>query len=173
MAYKPSEIRKVRKPDVLGPNLVPMMNLFIVIIPMLITMVVSVNLAMIEIAIPTAQESAGDGGNGNEGIGGGGIDNLIRVTILQEKFLISVDNKTIKEIPVIANEGVIKYDYVELDNQISILKERYKQQDMVEILPDATILFDTLLRSIDICKFNGFPNITYLTAETKVFKVNK
>ena len=54
MAYGPSKNRSASDSEPREPNLIPIMNLFIVVIPMLMTIMVSVHLAMIEITLPTS-----------------------------------------------------------------------------------------------------------------------
>ncbi|MDD3051426.1 MAG: biopolymer transporter ExbD [Candidatus Cloacimonetes bacterium] len=174
MAFKPSELRKIRREDFQGPNLTPIMNLFIVIIPMLITMVVSVNLAMIEIAIPTASEVIEDSSEGPGAEASNGAETAtIRLALTQEGFVLMVDEQMYTEIPLRAeNQQGKRFDYLSLDKELKDLKSKYEAQNNIEILPDPAIVFDVLMRSIDVCKFRGFKDITYLTTETRIIQVN-
>jgi len=79
--------------------------------------------------------------------------------------------KKVVKIPALDTTTIpARYDYITLDEKISELKAEHERQTTVEILPDPSVKFDTLLRSISICKENGFPNIKYLTATTKYFQ---
>ncbi len=160
MAYGPSRSRSRSLRETRSPNLIPIMNLFIVIIPMLMTIMISVRLAMIEITLP----AQGSGEQEEPAVS----PSTLTLVLYPDRFEIKVEKR----------EGVIKipqnssglYDYVSLDQEIYSLKQRFPDQQTVEILPDPNVKFDTLLRSIDICKSNSFPNIKYLTTQTKFYK---
>lgn len=162
MAYKPSETRRLKREGFKEPNLIPIMNLFIVIIPMLITMVVSVNLAMLELSLP--------GGKGN-GQGGGEKTIRLTITLTNNGFVIheGKENKPL-EIPLRNAQEEKKYNFVELDKIVSNLKNNHPDVTTMEILPAPDVKYETMLKTIDLCKYNGFTNITYLTVKPKYFK---
>ena len=165
MAHGPSKSRSRSQSELREPNLIPIMNLFIVIIPMLMTIMVTVHLAMIEITLPT------------EGAGNGDVDSqeqledlprVITLALLPDRFEIMVEG--IEDIITIPQLSAGTYDYFTLDKNIARLKISNEKQGTIDILPDPSVKFDTLLRSIDICKSNNFPNIKYLTSSTKFYK---
>lgn len=159
MAYGPSRSRSKSLRESRSPNLIPIMNLFIVIIPMLMTIMISVRLAMIEITLPSqggTQEAVEE------------PPKTLTLILYPDRFEIKVEKKNdLIKIPMLADST---YDYVELDKEIAKLKAENPSQFVMEILPDPNVKFDTLLRSIDICKTNDFPNIKYLTTKTKFYK---
>ena len=165
MAYGPSKNRSRSQNEPREPNLIPIMNLFIVVIPMLMTIMVTIHLAMIEITLPT--ESAGGGGDNTEEQ----LEELpkvITLALLPDRFEIMVEGT--EDIITIPQLSAGTYDYFSLDMYIARLKENNENQGTIDLLPDPTVKFDTLLRSIDICKSNNFPNIKYLTSSTKYYK---
>ena len=167
MAYGPSKNRSRSQNETREPNLIPIMNLFIVIIPMLMTIMVTVHLAMIEITLPT--ESAGGGGNDEaEEQLEEDLPKVITLALLPDRFEIMVEG--IEDIITIPQLSAGTYDYFTLDENISRLKKGNENQGTIDLLPDPSVKFDTLLRSIDICKSNNFPNIKYLTSATKFYK---
>ena len=166
MAYGPSKNRSRSQSEPREPNLIPIMNLFIVIIPMLMTIMVTVHLAMIEITLPT--DSAGGGGGDEEQELLEDLPKVITLALLPDRFEIKVEG--IDDLIIIPQLSVGTYDYFALDANIARLKKGNEKQGTIEILPDPTVKFDTLLRSIDICKSNNFPNIKYLTSATKYYK---
>ena len=167
MAYGPSKNRSRSQNETREPNLIPIMNLFIVIIPMLMTIMVTVHLAMIEITLPT--ESAGGGGADEvqEQLEED-IPKIITLALLPDRFEIMVEG--IEDIITIPQLSAGTYDYFTLDENIARLKKSNENQGTIDLLPDPSVKFDTLLRSIDICKSNNFPNIKYLTSATKFYK---
>lgn len=167
MAYGPSQNRSRSQYEPREPNLIPIMNLFIVIIPMLMTIMVTVHLAMIEITLPT--ESADGGGGGDDAQEQlEDLPKIITLALLPDRFEIMVEG--IDDIITIPQLSTGTYDYFTLDANIARLKENNENQGTIELLPDPTVKFDTLLRSIDICKSNNFSNIKYLTSLTKYYK---
>ena len=165
MAYGPSKNRTGSRHEAREPNLIPIMNLFIVVIPMLMTIMVSVHLAMIEITLPT-QAGGGEGDETEEQIEE--PPKVITLALFPDRFEINVEGeKKVIEIPHLSPG---RYDYVTLDKNIAELREKHPKQGTIEMLPDPAVKFDTLLRSIDICKTNNFPNIKYLTAATKYYR---
>ncbi|MDP8268170.1 MAG: biopolymer transporter ExbD [Candidatus Tenebribacter davisii] len=168
MAYGPSQNRSRSQNETREPNLIPIMNLFIVIIPMLMTIMVTVHLAMIEITLPS--ESAGGGGGDDvaqeEQIED--IPKIITLALFPDRFEIKVEG--IDDVLKISQLSYGVYDYFSLDKNIARLKEDNENQGTIELLPDPSVKFDTMLRAIDICKSNNFPNIKYLTSSTKYYK---
>ncbi len=165
MAYGPSKNRSESQHEPREPNLIPIMNLFIVLIPMLMTIMVSVHLAMIEITLPTSS-SGGGAGSGEEQVED--IPRVLTLALFLDRFEIKVEGvEKVVEIPQLAPG---KYDYATLDMNLAQLDEDNPNQGTMEILPDPDVAFDTLLRSIDLCKTNNFPNIKYLTASTKYYQ---
>jgi biopolymer transport protein ExbD len=170
MALAPSKSRNLLKKPPKEPNLIPIMNLFIVIIPMLMTIMVSVHLAMIEINLPT--DVGGGGGDEEQLEEPEELPAVITLALYPDRFEIKVeDEKDVNKIPALDTTTIPAiYDFAALDELMSTLKEDHEKQETIELLPDNAVKFDTLLRSIDICKSNGFSNIKYLTASTKYFK---
>ena len=164
MAYGPSRNRSRSQSEPREPNLIPIMNLFIVIIPMLMTIMVTVHLAMIEITLPT--DSAGGGDEDTEQLED--LPKVITLALLPDRFEILVEG--VEDIITIPQTSAGKYDYFMLDSNMARLKDSNENQGTIDLLPDPTVKFDTLLRSIDICKSNNFPNIKYLTSSTKYYK---
>ena len=163
MSYGPSQIRKLSGKEPREVNLIPIMNLFIVIIPMLMTIMVSAHLAMLEITLQTGA-GAGDGGEELTEE----PPKTISVGLYSDRFEILVEGES-KERKIPKQEDG-SYNYVELDKQLSALKAEHEEQNTVQILPDSNLIFDVLLRSIDICKSNDFPNIKYMTSQKKLYR---
>ncbi len=165
MAYGPSKNRSESQHEPREPNLIPIMNLFIVLIPMLMTIMVSVHLAMIEITLPTSS-SGGGAGEGEEQVED--IPRVLTLALFLDRFEIMVEG--VEKVVAIPQLAPGKYDYSTLDMNLAQLDVDNPNQGTMEILPDPDVAFDTLLRSIDLCKSNNFPNIKYLTASTKYYQ---
>ncbi len=155
MAYRPSESRKGGKWESKELNLIPIMNLFIVVIPMLLTIIVMTHMAMIEISLPT-QAGATDAQDteekeveakllaitpdGFELFTPGGEEDGINLPILNSE----------------ATDAIQKYDFYRLDQEIAKLKKDNEDLKAIGVMPDPRVSFETLLTTIDIAKSNGF-----------------
>ena len=168
MAHAPSKIRNLNRDNSKGLNLIPIMNLFIVIIPMLMTIMVSVHLAMVEIVLPKKGMATNAMNEEQE------KPKTLRLNILTDAFeiLIVEDERTIN-IPVLDNStNPAEFNFLRLNDELMKLKEEFPDQPTMEILPDPDVKYDTLLRSIDVCKINDFPNIRYKLMTTKYYKAS-
>lgn len=173
MAYRPTQSRSKSKYEPQEPNLIPIMNLFIVIIPMLMTIIVSVRLAMVQITLsaPPAEDEQGQGGGGGEEQNEEDLPKAITLGLLQDRFEIRVEGENdVLQISKLENG---QYDWLTLDENIARLKEEHEDQNVIEVVPDPLVKFDTLLRSIDVCKTNDFPAIKYKTVETKYYRAGQ
>lgn len=140
-------------------DLVPVMNLFITVIPMLLIITVSMHLALLALNIDPGGGSDGNGGNG----GGGGEDVMkIEVIIQVDHFEIREGGEVTANIPAVqVSEGVYKFDFFALDKALSEAKERNEDIFVISVMPFDPVLYDTLLRTIDICKHNSFYEVSY------------
>jgi len=169
--YKgPSKERRLSQKEQRHPNLIPLMNMFIVIIPMMMMIMVSVHLALVGINLPVAEGGGGSELEQEEEE----LPKTITLALLTDRFEIMVEGtKEVNKIPLLeSGSGSLNYDFISLDQNINLLKKENEKQTTIEILPDPQVKFDILLRSIDICKNNGFPNIKYLTVSKKYYQAN-
>jgi len=165
MAYRPSEGRNQKKqtpPEL--PNLVPLMNLFITIVPFLLTIVIISQVAMI--ALNFSSPASGGSGGSSKGIGGSGPE--VKVIIMASEgnqlypgFEIRDWNgKTIS----IRNKGDLgTYDFVTLNNSLAEIRKSFSS-DQISVVVYPDVMYGTLIQTIDLCKQNGFPNVIYKPA---------
>ncbi len=166
--YKgPSGSRKIVRATSKDLNLIPIMNLFITIIPMLLVITVTVKMAMVEI-----QMSANNAAQGNEEQKEEEEEDKIetlKLAIFEDRFEIiyNDDNSKVKKIPVIDPSATIvtqRYNLFELDKELAEFKKKNKDQNEITILAAGNVNFDALMASVDVCKVNEFPSINYESA---------
>jgi biopolymer transport protein ExbD len=164
-SYAPSQRRRTSSDYGKEPNLIPIMNLFLVLIPMLMTMMVSVHLAMLGI-----NYSAGGAGADAEGGETEEIES-ISLKIMMNSFDIIVGENEPIEIATLENTGeTVIYDFPKLDETLIELKENAPEQNTIVIMTEPDVLFDTLLRTIDLCKYNGFPSVKYISVQKQLLR---
>ena len=138
-------------------NLIPIMNLFIVIIPMLLMITVTVHMTILSLNL-----MASSGGGPGDGEGGGGSDEFrIELILYPDRFELVEGSSAPTVIPLKEVRGVKQHDFTSLYNLILETKERHPDVGVIRIMPHDDLFYGTLVKAIDICKFNGFPEVIY------------
>jgi hypothetical protein len=166
MTYRPSEGRQQKKqtpPEM--PNLVPLMNLFITIVPFLLTIVVISQVAMVGLNFSTpGGVVSGSGGSGS----GPGPSQEIKLIVMASEGNQLFPGFEIRgwnggSTAIRNTNGGATYDFVTLNNTLTKIDKDLNLDDITIIVyPD--VLYGTLIQTIDLCKANGFPNVIYKPA---------
>ena len=166
MANAPSQNRKLTKKKPQDLNIMPIMNMFLVIIPMLLMMMVTVNLAMLAIDYSASSNAANSGAD--KGKDKKKDKGALTIKIMMDKFQIDFGLKKKKpiDIPLIDEGNVKKYDFLKLDEKLTEIKksDKYKDEKNIFVLTDPDVIYDTLIKTIDLCKQDGFVNVKYISA---------
>lgn len=166
--YRPSARRKQKGSSVpQEPNLVPIMNLFLTIIPFLMLMIVISQISLIAMNF-----SSGTGGGSGAG-GGGDEKKLIEIHLMAKEhpsglfpgMEIREPDGTIRKLPVV--NGM--FDYTSLNSLLVDLKAGHPDTNEIKLVVHPEVLYDTLIRSIDLCKANGFTSVHYANPRNKYF----
>jgi biopolymer transport protein ExbD len=142
-------------------DVTPILNVFIVIIPMMITMMVMIQISYISLSL-----SAGGGG----GAGAGEKLKVVKVVLYNDKIEIQEEGSKGAIIPTYVDNGRTKYDFIALDTAITAVKQRNPNLLNIKVVPYPDVAYETLIRSIDICKLDGFPKVTYSIPETRFYQ---
>jgi biopolymer transport protein ExbD len=129
-------------------DLTPMMNLLMVLIFFLMSMAVFTQIAVIDFSLPPAQAQ----GTGN--------DNApkeldISIVVTQSGFQIVGTGKKLDMIPK-ARE---KYQFDKLRLLLKAIKFQYPSQNSVVLVFDSSILYEDIIKFMDICRESQFPDI--------------
>ncbi len=170
MAYKPS-LRGTRiSSDPVEPNMAPIMNLMVVLIPLLLTSAQLIKISVIELNLPPAKgASAVEENKPKEKE----LKLDLAVTITNKGFYLSSSTAILKtgdgpSIPL--NNG--EYDYAMLAEKLFEIKKkaagRFKDNNSVIIQAEPNIAYQTLVSTMDasrLIKMNGekmslFPNVS-------------
>ena len=142
-------------------NLIPIMNLFITIIPMLLMITVTVHLAFLSLNL-TASGTAGTG-DVESTAGSDQRMKEIKLVLYIDRF--EIHEEGVRESIIIPSreleDGSLRHDYLALDNVLLQIKERNKDINEIRITPYPDVYYGTLLRAIDISKRQGFPEVKY------------
>ncbi len=163
--YRPSQARQQKGQTApKEPNLIPIMNLFLTIIPFLLLMVTISQVALV------ALNFSSDGSGGGAGDGdGGSADKAKQIEI----HLMLTDNEALSLFPGMEirdpDADIVRlpwirenvYDFSGLNAQLIKLKERHEETEEISIIAHNDVIYDTLIRTIDLCKENGFSTVHY------------
>jgi biopolymer transport protein ExbD len=144
-------------------DLVPIMNMFLVMIPFLLLSASFFHLSAINTSVPVLSSSEG----------AGAAENTVQVTVivqLEEKGIHvsamsdEVDDKTLRNLETyIAQEGQAQYPLEKLSMFLQDIKNSYPRSDTVIIIPEDSILYDTIIKTMDVARYSNdaqlFPNV--------------
>ncbi len=164
MAYKPSK-RTRSSSQMVEPNITPMMNLMVVLIPLLLTSAEFVKLGIIEMNLPPAAV--------------GGKDELLSqvpeenqkkldlaVTITDRGYFISSSMAVLSgnqagepTISILDNE----YDYAALTQKLSEIKDKAKNKfpdtDQIILMAEPGIDYQTIVSTMDASRYVRINNV--------------
>ncbi|KAA3602773.1 MAG: hypothetical protein DWQ06_06265 [Calditrichaeota bacterium] len=175
MPYLASSSTKKTQSGNSEPNLLPMMNLMVVLIPVLLSAAEFIKIGMLEIDLPT---SGGGGGSSSEETPQEVEQKLgLKLFVTKNGFTLANDFVVIKDsasdggptIPLKNGE----YDFESLHTQLADISEKYgskfKDGKSIKIAADSSIAFQTLVTTMDNArstKVNGktivmFPQVNF------------
>jgi len=130
-------------------DITPMMNIFMILIPFLVSMAVFTQIAVVEFSLPPAQAP-----------GGGGADEAtkeldISVVITATGFQIVGTGRKLDMLPKVQGE----YQYDQLRALLKAIKFQYPSQKSVVLVFDGNVLYDDIIKFMDICRESQFPDI--------------
>lgn len=171
--YRPSAMRQQKSQTVpQEPNLVPIMNLFLAIIPMLLMMVVISQIALLALNFSQGESGVSYGQGGG---GGGAKIEKVEIHILGEQYA-QENNTTLgmeirepgfKPMTISAINGY--YDYVTLNKTLQEIRSRKGTLSDITVLVHPDVLYGDLMKTIDICKVNGFTQVHYTATKVEYY----
>lgn len=170
MVQRPSSRRNIKQ-EASSLNLLPIMNLFIVIIPMLLSITAAVKIAMLAIDL-----QAPSGGGNEKSEMEEDLPKRIDLQLFTNRIVIKVQDvdKNITLYAVDSNAVAVnkRFNLYQLDDELRKLKKDNEKQTEIGIMPSDNIDFKTLMLAIDLSKQNGFVTINYKVPSTQYRKIN-
>jgi biopolymer transport protein ExbD len=148
----PKESRLVHKPITLM-NLIPFMNLMSALIPFLLATAAFTSIAVIDINLPP---SATPGKKKEDKPKKKEEDLVLTVLISDQGFTVGARGGFL---PTVKKEGG-KYSYEKLAEQLTKVKESFQDREEIIITSEPDIVYEVIIKVMDQCRENGFPNIT-------------
>jgi biopolymer transport protein ExbD len=145
------------------PNLVPIMNMFLVIIPFLLMSASFYHIKAVNTSIPVL--SSGDAGNAGE-------ESSISLTVVADKkgidqLSVMSDRLTDQELqhfkaeyPTVGDSG---FPIEKYSSHLKDIKAKYPKSETLILIPDNSTDYETIIRAMDMARKAGdvtlFPNV--------------
>lgn len=131
-------------------NIMPVMNLFLILVPFMLLTAVFVKISILEFSLPTADTPASEINKQENNP----IVTIIAIT--ENGFRLKTKGL---QIPIIYKEGE-NFNYAVLVENLKKIKSMNQQAEDIIIAPQATIKYEIIIKVMDRCRENGFPNIS-------------
>ncbi len=135
------------KIETIDLDMTPVMNLFMVLIPFLMSMAVFTQLSIIEFSLPPAQ-TEGDAAESTKELD-------ISIVVSENGFRIVGTGKKLDLIPKVRG----KYQTEKLRTLLKAIKFQYPSQKSVVLVFDGNTLYDDIIKFMDVCRESQFPDI--------------
>ena len=161
MALKPSLRRHRPNDSDEDLNILPIMNLFVLLIPFLLISAVFIHIGIIDTSLPIINSTDSDTGQElKQGI-------ALTVTIVNQGFIIKgkLKNNPSGQVPVEMKESLKnylslkgelipkamngQYDFKQLSNALITIKNEFPDEDTIFIIPEPYVLYDDIIKTMD------------------------
>jgi len=157
MAYRPSRRQTRRAPEALEPNMAPIMNLMVVLIPLLLSSVQLIKMSMIELNLPPAtNKEALPALTEKKSKKEAKLE--LAVTITDYGFYVSGPSSVLKskENKLVIPKKDGNFDYSQLAEHLFAikgrLKDQYQKTEAITIQAEPQIDYQTLVSTMDAAR---------------------
>jgi biopolymer transport protein ExbD len=140
--------RAIKENDV---NILPVMNIFLLLIPFLLLTAVFVHIAVIELSLPSLNK--GQGSQMQEQ-----PKNLVLVILAIKETGFQLKSLGFTFDPLEQVNG--QYNYRQLAEQLKQIKNQYPYAEDIIVSPEAKVKYDIIIKVMDQCRETGFPNVS-------------
>lgn len=152
MAYPPKRKGGYREKIGEELNLVPFIDMLVVLLTFLLLTAAILQTAIIELSLPSS--GVGEGGETENPLGDQPLTLSIAITD-QGLQVIGGGGK----LPPIPKKGG-KYDFDKFQEQLEKIKEQYPAQTSIIIVSESNIIYDYIIKVMDCCLMAGLPDIS-------------
>jgi len=143
-------LRKERSHEDEDINIIPVMNIFLLLIPFLLLTAAFVKIAVLELSLPSL-------GKGKQQVVQQNKDLVLVILAIKETGF-QLKSPGFKFDPV--NKVGDTYNYRQLLTQLNDIKEKHANAEDVIISPEGDIKYDIIIKVMDNCREKGFPNVS-------------
>ena len=140
--------RRIKDVDV---NIIPVMNIFLLLIPFLLLTAAFVRLAIVEISLPTLNTDRTNQVQETP-------KNLVLILLSVKEKGFQLKSPGFKFNPVNKNNN--RYNYDKIIEQLKQIKTKHPHAEDIFIAPEAEVKYDIIIKVMDRCREIGFPNVS-------------
>ena len=142
---------KERRQKEVDVNIIPVMNIFLLLIPFLLLTAAFVQLAVVELALPSINKGRGSQQQQRS-------QNLVLVILAVRENGFQLKAQGFKFDPLAKHNN--KYDYPKLLEQLKQVKQKHPYAEDIFIAPESRVKYDTIIKVMDRCRETGFSNVS-------------
>jgi len=131
-------------------NIIPVMNIFLILIPFLLLTAAFIKLAILEISLP----SLGKGAKVQQET----EKELVLVILAIKEDGFQLKSPGFKFDPI--NKNGANYDYRLLLGQLKQIREKHATAEDIIISPESKVKYDIIIKTMDQCRETGFANVS-------------
>ena len=131
-------------------NIIPIMNIFLILIPFLLLFTAFIKLAVLEISLPSLGKGAKPQQEQNK--------ELVLIILAIKETGFQVKSPGFKFEPV--NKNGNEYNYQVLAKQLKEIKDKHAAAEEIIISPESKVKYDIIIKTMDQCRDKGFPNVS-------------
>ncbi|UCE06859.1 MAG: biopolymer transporter ExbD [bacterium] len=131
-------------------NVIPVMNIFLLLIPFLLLTAAFVRLAVVELSLPSLNKGQSDQVQRPK--------NLVLVILAIKETGFQLKAQGFKFDPLYNKNN--QYDYQKLVEQLKQIKQEHPHAEDIFISPENKVKYDIIIKAMDRCRETGFPNVS-------------
>ena len=132
-------------------DVTPVMNLFLVLIPFLVSMAVFTHLAVVEFSLPPAASEGEDEQEKTDKT----KELDVSIVVTPKGYTIVGSGQKFPLVPISSGQ----YNYALLVKQLRAIKYKYPGQESIVLVFSPEVLYNDIIRFMDRCRESQFPNI--------------
>ena len=132
-------------------NIIPVMNIFLLLIPFLLLTAEFVHLAIIELSLPSLNKGQSQQLQERS-------QNLVLIILAVKEGGFQLKAQGFKFDPL--NKINNKYDYQNLVEQLKQIKQQHPYAEDIFISAENNVKYDIVVKVMDRCREIGFPNVS-------------
>ena len=131
-------------------NLIPLMNLFVTMIPLLLLTAAFYHIGMVSVSVPTQSEAESDVATGKTSV-------TINVRMSDQGLTLTASSSTLgeselKSLDTFISKKAGKHDLSRLTQALERIKRKYEQSDTMMLVPSSNTGYEEMIATMDAAR---------------------
>ena len=142
---------RLRQNKIEDLDLIPLMNLFVTMIPLLLLTAAFYHIGMVSVSVPTQSDDVSDVPTDRATV-------TMNVQITPAGYTLTASSGTLSEAELKNLDAVIpksggKYDTGKLNSYLEKVKRRYEQSDTIMVIPGKKVKYQDMIDAMDAARY--------------------